>query len=150
MEGEFNEIEEYNLRAIQVTDYDLQKSTTFDFIQIGSVPEQPGEQETEKPGETKLDELECTEGLEESCPLKQGVCAGTTRICLDGKWLGCTPDVYSRLPFYKNPETCSDVQGDCSFCIDDRDNDCNGKVDEDGGINGELPPDPGCLKGPPL
>lgn len=74
-------------------------------------------------------EKECVSGDVKPCEKQGGVCLGSTQICgSDGKWPGCSTDVYREYNIeYVESEVPSEIILDS--CFDGIDNDCDGDWD---------------------
>ncbi len=73
----------------------------------------------------------CQVGQTQACPRQQGVCAGSVESCSQElQWPGCTDTTYRSHSAYYN----SGADNTC----DDRDNNCNGQVDEDVANKGQA------------
>jgi hypothetical protein len=60
----------------------------------------------------------CNEGDTRACALNDGVCSGLTQTCSNGAFTSCN---YTSIQNYERIETS---------CLDNKDNDCDGKIDE--------------------
>ena len=67
----------------------------------------------------------CTEGQEQFCFLQKGVCEGAEETCFSGTWPGCDFETYEAWALSQG----NVAETDETICDDEKDNDCDGRID---------------------